>query len=216
MKHSRTTGKVTVSHYAPRLAGADHEWKIGAQVDRGEHRGHMVIPGGERLTYTNGVLQQRTLQDPTHSGGEFVTAAAFVSDTLRVGSRVTINAGFRFDHTRAISQDMHRLDGNGDDTGEMIDGQGTMGTWNTVSPRLGVVVRLDVAGRTLLRGSYGRFSQGVLTGEVSFFHPGQTDHPRQSRNHPASSRWSSIPPNLQFDPALRNAVDGSVFNRYRS
>ena len=44
VKHSRATGKVTVSHYGPRLVGADHEWKMGAQVDRGEHRGHMVIP----------------------------------------------------------------------------------------------------------------------------------------------------------------------------
>ena len=212
VKHSRTTGKVTVSHYGPRLVGADHEWKMGAQVDGGEHRGHMVIPGGERRVYNRGVLQQRTLQDPTHSGGEFVTAAAFVSDTLRVGSRVTINAGFRFDHTRAISQDMHRLDANGDDTGEMIDGRGTMGTWNTVSPRLGVVAKLDAAGRTMLRGSYGRFSQGVLTGEVSFFHPGQTiitdDRGTIGRHHDDRQSCGTA-----VRSRAAHAVHGSVLDR---
>ncbi len=67
----------------------------------------------------------------------FVTAAAFVSDTLRLGDRVTINAGFRFDHNRAISQDVPRLDDDGDETGAIIDGRGTMDTWNIVSPRLG-------------------------------------------------------------------------------
>ena len=201
VKHSRASAKVTAGHYAPRLLGADHEWKLGAQLDRGEHRGHMVIPGGERRVYSLGALQQRTLQDPTHSGGEFVTAAAFVSDTLRVGSRVTINAGFRFDHTRAISQDMHRLDANGDDTGEMIEGRGSMATWNTGSPRLGVVAKLDAAGRTLLRGSYGRFSQGVLTGEVSFFHPGQTII--RMIAEPSGVTTTTNPAELEFDRELR-------------
>ena len=41
-----------------------------------------------------------------------------------------------------------------------------------VSPRLGATVRLTDDGRTILRGSYGRFNQGVLTGEISPVHPG--------------------------------------------
>jgi Carboxypeptidase regulatory-like domain len=201
VKHSRASAKVTAAHYGPKLLGADHEWKVGAQLDRGEHRGHMVIPGGERQVYNLGVLQQRIVQDPTHSGGEWVAGGAFVSDTLRLG-RVTINAGVRFDHTRAISQDMHRLDANGDDTGEMIDGRGTMGTWNTVSPRLGVIAKLDATGRTMLRGSYGRFSQGVLTGEVSFFHPGQTI--TRTIAEPSGVTTMVVNPSeLQFDRELR-------------
>ena len=35
-------------------------------------------------------------------------------------------------------------------------------------------MKLTADGRTILRGSYGRFSQGVLTGEFSAFHPGVT------------------------------------------
>ena len=33
-------------------------------------------------------------------------------------------------------------------------------------------MKLSADGRTMLRGSYGRFSQGVLSGELSPFHPG--------------------------------------------
>jgi hypothetical protein len=201
VKHSRTTAKVTLTHYWPRRFGADHEWRTGAQLDQGEHRGLMVIPTGERRVYTNDVLSQRTLQDPTHSGGQFVTAAAFASDTFRLGDRVTVNAGLRFDHSRAISQDMHRLDEKGGDTGEIIDGKGTVDTWNTVSPRLGVVIKLDPAGQAVLRGSYGRFSQGVLTGEISPFHPGQTIITTIAE--PSGVITTVDPAELQLDPDLR-------------
>src|SRR6185369_7861603 len=47
-------------------------------------------------------------------------------------------------------------------------------TWNIVSPRLGATAKLSADGRTMLRASYGRFSQGVLTGELEQFHPGAT------------------------------------------
>ena len=33
----RTTAKATISHYRPGLLGADHQWKMGGQVERGEH-----------------------------------------------------------------------------------------------------------------------------------------------------------------------------------
>jgi hypothetical protein len=51
---------------------------------------------------------------------------------------------------------------------------GTLYTWNVVSPRLGVTAKLSANGRTMLRASYGRFNQGVLTGELSPIHPGVT------------------------------------------
>jgi hypothetical protein len=56
----------------------------------------------------------------------------------------------------------------------MVNGLGTLYTWNLVSPRLGVTAKLTANGRTMLRASYGRFSQGVLTGELEPFHPGAT------------------------------------------
>ena len=45
---------------------------------------------------------------PSIVGGVFVTAAGFVSDAITIGDRLTINAGLRFDHSRAISQDLPR------------------------------------------------------------------------------------------------------------
>ena len=60
------------------------------------------------------------------------------------------------------------------ETGEIVRGLGTLYTWNLVSPRLGITTKLSRDSRTILRASFGRFHQGVLTGEASQVHPGLT------------------------------------------
>jgi hypothetical protein len=79
--------------------------------------------------------------------------------------------------------------------------------WNILSPRLGLTMKLDAAGRTMVRASYGRFAQGVLTGEIGSLHPGFTpvvtkmwvpdagDYTRITQFTAASS--------LTWDPAIR-------------
>ena len=171
----RTTAKATVSHYRAGLAGADHQWKMGGQLERGEHHGTSVIPTGKRFVDHNGQPSQMISRSPSHEGGLAITASAFLTDALTVGDRLTINAGVRFDHSRAISQDLHAVDAEGRETDDIVHGLGNLYTWNLWSPRLGVTAKLSADGRTMLRASYGRFAQGVLTGEISPFHPGAPD-----------------------------------------
>ena len=188
--------------------GADHEWKIGAQFDQG--RAPRAHGHSNRYWYLDnkGQPSQSTSRNPSNAGGQFITAAAFASDALTIGDRLTINAGLRFDHSRAISQDLPALDAAGHETGSVIGGLGTMYTWNLLSPRVGVTAKLSADGRTLLRASYGRFDQGVLTGELAPFHPGQS--PVTTRGfEPATGGYtrviSIVDPkrNLQLDPATR-------------
>ena len=168
----RSTARATLSRYQPGLWGSDHDWKTGVQFDKGEHRSLTVVPTGVRFNDKNGQPSQAVFIDPANSGGMFVTAGAFVSDAVTLAARLTINAGVRFDHSRAISQDLPALDAEGRQTGAVINGLGTMYTWNVVSPRLGATAKLSADGRTVLRASYGRFYQGIQTGEVSPIHPG--------------------------------------------
>ena len=170
----RTTVKGTVNHYQPELLGADHQWRFGGQVERGEHQLSTIIPTGVRYVDNLGAPFQSVSSAPSNVGGVFITAAAFVSDAITVGHSLTINAGLRFDHSRAISQDLHALDQEGRETDDIVRGLGTLYTWNVLSPRLGVTAKLTADGRTMLRASYGRFNQGVLTGELAPFHPGAT------------------------------------------
>jgi hypothetical protein len=169
----RTTGKATINHYRPGVWGADHALKAGLQIERGEHHTPAVIPTGRRFTDRNGPFTA-TDSEPSNTGGVFVTTGVFATDAITVGDRMTINAGLRFDHSRAISQDLPAVDLQGKEIDRIVEGLGTLYEWNIISPRLGVTMKLDTAGRTMLRASYGRFSQGVLTGEIGSFHPGAT------------------------------------------
>lgn len=171
---SRTTTKATLSHFRPAFLGAGHLWKGGVQVERGEHHATAVIPTGVRFVDNNGRLFQAISTNPSSLGGASLTTSAFLSDAVTVGDRLTVSAGLRFDHGRAISQDLHAVDAQGRPTDAIVPGLGDVYAWNILSPRLGATLKLSADGRTVLRASYGRFSQGVLTGELEPFHPGAT------------------------------------------
>jgi hypothetical protein len=205
----RTTAKATLSHHQLGRFGGDHDWKVGASFEKGEHYQPQVIPGGVRYVDNAGQPFQAISSPPSEVGGEFLTAAAFVTDALSIGDRLTINAGVRFDRSRAISQDLDGVDATGASTNTTIPGRGTLYTWNVVSPRLGVTVRLTSDGRTMLRASYGRFSQGVLTGEISPIHPGATPVTTMaydSHTGGYTTLVSVVDPtvNLRIDPQTRS------------
>jgi len=203
----RTTTKATVNHYRPGVLGADHEWRAGGQLEKGQHYLPTLIPTGMRFVDNGGDPFQAVSSAPSLGGGEFITAAGFVSDAI-TANRLTINAGLRFDHSRAISQDLHALDPQGRETDDIVRGLGTLYTWNVWSPRLGVTMKLSADGRTMMRASYGRFNQGVLTGELSPFHPGAVPTTTAAYDR-ATGGYTTIvsvvdpKKNLQLDPETR-------------
>ena len=205
---ARTTTKGTISHYRPALLGADHQWKLGVQVEKGGHHSANIIPTGVRFIDSNSQPSQAVSSPPAHVGAGFIAASAFASEAMSVGDRLTINAGVRFDHTRAFSQDLAALDLEGRETDQLIQGLGTLYTWDLVSPRLGATLKLTADGRTILRSSYGRFYQGVLTGEHEPFHPGAaivTTKDFVAANGDYTNVRSVVDPrvNLRLDPETR-------------
>jgi hypothetical protein len=204
----RTTAKATVSRFRPGLWAADHEWKMGGQFDRGDHHVPSVIPTGVRYLDNGGQPFQAISRAPSHEGGVSLTASGFVADTITRGG-LTISAGLRFDHSRAIIQDLHALDPEGRETDQIVNGLGTLYTWNVFSPRLGVTRKLTVDGRTVLRASYGMFRQGLLTGEFAAIHPAATPITTAAFNA-ATGGYTTIVKvddpgiNLQIDPETRS------------
>ena len=73
----RTTAKGTLTHYRPALLGADHQWKVGVQVERGEHDALNIIPTGVRFVDNAGAPFQSVSSDPARVGGAAVTVSAF-------------------------------------------------------------------------------------------------------------------------------------------
>ena len=170
----RDTVAASLAEYRS-FAAADHEIKFGAQIERGENSGWTAFQGGVvNYTDTAGQPVQATFRQPATSGGEFVTTGLYAMDTVRFAGRFTASVGLRFDHDRAISPDLPAHDAQGNETGAAIAGLGTLYTWNVFSPRLGLTAKLTADGRTIVRTTYGRFHQGILTGEPSAVHPGLT------------------------------------------
>jgi hypothetical protein len=162
----RFTAKAVLHRYQPGWLGAEHHVKLGTQFERGEHRLRQAFPGGVQFVDNNGAPSEAIFRGPSIAGGVFVTTALFASDSVTFKDRLTAEAGLRFDRTRAISQDLPAVDAVGQETDAVIPGLGTLYTLHMLSPRFGVMVKLDRTGRTIVRGSYGRFNQGVLSGEL--------------------------------------------------
>jgi hypothetical protein len=204
----RTTVKGTVTHYRAAFLWADHEWKAGGQAEKGQHDALNAIPTGVRYVDRSGQPFRSISREPATPGGQFITVGAFASDAMTLGDRLTVNLGIRFDHTRAISPDFAARDVTGRETDETVEGLGTLYTWNVWSPRLGLTTKLTSDGRTILRSSYGRFHQGVLTGELSPVHPGQTPTTTMEFNQATGGYTTLVSVadsrlNLRLDPATR-------------
>jgi len=204
---NRVTAKAVLNHYRAAWLGGDHQMRAGTSFEQGDHRGPAVIPGGVRYVDNNAQLFQAVYRQPSTEGGRFDTAALFASDTFTIGDRFTVSAGLRFDHNRAVSQDIHAIDANGQETDAVIDGWGTLYTENVLSPRLGVTTKLSDDGRTILRASYGRFHQGVLTGELSSIHRGVT--PTITMAYDAATGGYTTPVSV-VDPHINLAIDGET------
>lgn len=201
----RTTAKASLSHFKPGLWRGDHQFKIGSQVEKGEHRLASIIPTGVRFTDDTGRPFQAISAAPSLTGGVFLTASGFVSDAVTIGDRLTVNAGLRFDHSRAVSQDLPTLDLKGQETSTVVGGLGRLYTWNVWSPRLGVTTKLSAKGGTILRASYGRFNQGVLSGELSPIHPGATSTTTTAWNAAAGAYTTLV---SVVDPRRNLQLDG--------
>ena len=208
LKLDRITAKAVFNRYQSAWLGANHELKAGIQLERGEHRAADHHPGRRPVHRQQQAPFQAEYREPSIAGGRADMVALFASDSIALNDRVTLNAGIRFDHSRASSQDVPALDASGMETDQTIAGLGTLYTWNVVSPRLGVTAKLTADGRTMLRASYGRFNQGVLTGELSPVHPGVT--PTRTMAYDAATGGYTTPVsvvnpriNLALDPGTR-------------
>lgn len=200
----RVTAKVLVHRYRTGWLGTDHQFKAGAQIERGAHRLLQALPGGVRYVDRNGDLFQAIYRSPSIAGGVFITPAVFVADTFSVKDRLTVDAGLRFDYSRALGPDLPVVDAEGRETDDVLEGIGTIYAQRMWSPRLGVTARLDRRGRTVLRASYGRFNQGVLTGELDPISQGATAT-KTWEYEPATGAYSRLV--SEVDPTINITID---------
>jgi outer membrane receptor protein involved in Fe transport len=171
---SRWAINAKLSHYATDFIGSDHDFKFGLQWVNGKSQTFYLYPGGAHLYDYAGEPYYGYFRDPYTYGGQFKDLGLFAEDVIRPNDRLTLSLGIRFDRNQAISQDIPARGPTGEELSTDIQGLGDMFTWTNVSPRIGFNIKLTADGRTILRGNYGRFVQGMITGELATVHPGLT------------------------------------------
>jgi outer membrane receptor protein involved in Fe transport len=206
-KSNRTGLNAKISHFADRFLGGSHDFKFGVQYSQG---GGNYTEGYNDYIYTSGgVPQYGYAQLPFKQNGQMRTTGAFFDDTYRVGPRWTFNLGLRYDHSRASLPTDAILDAEGNPTSQTVPGNDNLFTWNVWSPRVGFTVKLTANGHSVLKGHYGRYYRGMVTGE--FDDVAQTVAPRylfdgtyDSAGNPQNLELVSDNSNHRADPNFKN------------
>ena len=192
-----------VSHFADEFMGASHDFKFGVQYNSG---GSDYVLGPNDYIYTYGTEPAYGYtQLPYHQGGRMRNLGVFVDDTIRVGSRLSVNAGVRYDYSKAYFPELGILDREGNETGQFTSPVDQVFKWNTVSPRLGFNWKVSGDGKTVLKAHAGRYYRGVVTGEFDNNTPSIT--PRylfsgtyDAQGNPEGLELVSDNTNLRVDP----------------
>jgi hypothetical protein len=152
-------GKVT--KYADNFLGGSHDFKVGVQYNSGG--GENLIGNNDYIYTYGGVPDYGYTQNPYHQGGRMNALGIYADDTLRAG-RFTLNLGLRYDYSKGYFNSFPILDRNANEVGTSpaVD---KLFDWSVISPRLGATVKLNEAGTTLIKGSWGRYYRGIVTSE---------------------------------------------------
>jgi hypothetical protein len=169
LKIRRTGLSAKVSHFADDFLGGSHDFRFGVQYTTG---GSEIVQGYNDYIYTYGPVPLYGLaSSPFETGGFNEGIGVYADDTFRLGKRLSLNLGLRFDSNNAYYTAFDYFDRTGAPTGQRSPEVDSLFRWNTVSPRFGLNYKLDDEGRTVLLGHYGRYYRGLITLEFAYASP---------------------------------------------
>jgi len=187
---------LTVQYYNDNWNGS-HSFKFGIERESSlsaRYYSHELV-----RYYTNGAPSE-WYNYGTYEGGTVITRyAGFLQDSWSLSNRLTLNLGFRYDSTGLSAQ-------NAADGG--LGGSSTFLRYNDPAWRLGFAYDLFGDGTTVLRGFYGRYYEGVLSGNTE---PMVTGVPPSMWYYWSGGAWvlgdvygGSQPGEYEIDPTIGN------------
>jgi outer membrane receptor protein involved in Fe transport len=171
---------VKLSHYAADFLHGDHDFRFGVGYNYGaaETLSKAASSGGFYYHYTyeyEGTPYEYYYLytfTPFTYGAKQEAGSAFVDDSWRVTDRLTLNLGVRYDRHNGRIPSYERLDENGHGTGEMLPGLDNVIDWSLISPRLGFAWVATGDQKTVVRGSFGVYHDGSVSGNWNYPPPG--------------------------------------------
>ena len=152
---TRNQANAAITHFADGYG--KHELKFGVEVERSTAR--------DRYGYINDVYYYDYGGKPYYAynygydiNGTNQRLAAFAQDSWQVNGRLSLNPGVRLDTYR----------GKGKDVGTVYSASG-------IAPRLGFALDLTGDNKTVLKGSFGQYYEGLFTPIFAGALPGKED-----------------------------------------
>jgi hypothetical protein len=153
------------TYFQPSFLGMGHELKVGAEFTREwynkfqEARG--VGTGGVgndyQLIFSNGTpFQVRLYNSPFESKNNVNYQSGYVRDTLRIGERLSVNLGVRFERYHAFLPSQNKPAGLFSEATSFPESE--LYDWRGVAPRIGLAYPLTADKRTVLKATYGQFN----------------------------------------------------------
>jgi hypothetical protein len=217
---NKTNLNATLAHTATDFLKGTHEFKFGVQTAYGVAIDNLAYASGMKLYDFGGAPSYALFREPYSVGARIRTAGGFAQDNWTVSDRVALNLGLRYDHTRGDVPDLDQLsaltaanDRSFDlrTTGKTFDGVPNLITWRDISPRLGTTIKLDQAGKTVVKTSWGRYYGKLVGSMFNYISPGATV--QNYFNFNAASGKYDIP-YFSVDPKANYGIDPNLTNQY--
>jgi outer membrane receptor protein involved in Fe transport len=213
--HNRTTIDATLAHTTDKLGAGSHDLKGGVQTAYATQRTVTARFSNVSFTDLNGAPYRATFSDPAATGGRVRSFGTFIQDNWALSDVITLNLGVRVDR---IMGDIPELSSDANiqgirgasfsPPGVTYPGVDDIISFTTIVPRVGITVRLDRTGSTILKSSYGRFYGKLSTGMFNSLSPGGAITTVREFS-PVTGDYTipvsvTTPANFAVDPGLNN------------
>ena len=196
---------------SPTTCCRSHEFKGGVQYSNGTNLANGGLAGGASYSDFNGAPDQATFRETSATIGRVVTTGLFAQDNWTIVPRVTLNLGVRFDHSSGDIPETDKLDPTFQNVIGSYPGVSDVVGYNNWSPRVGTAIKLDDAGKTVVKTSYGRYFARLNTGPFTSIAPGGAVS-STFRYNPATKQYDI--PLSTTNPKVNATIDPNLKNEY--
>jgi hypothetical protein len=210
-RENRQNINATLSHTATDFIKGTHEFKFGVQLtpwNTSTIRGGYA--SGKSYYDLAGSPYYILTQEPYAQGGTIKMYGVFVQDDWTF-NRATVNLGLRYDRADGSVPSLDQLDSTLTPTGKSFPGVPNVFTFNNVSPRLGVAIKLDESARTVLKGHWGRYYSKMIAPQFQGISPGNSTYDYFFFND-ATGKYDI--PYYSIDPKANYGVDPNLTNQW--
>ncbi len=203
LDRQRTQVLGSMSHFKNGWAG-NHNFKVGGELFR-ETATPQRLPGSYNDVLhilRSGAASEVMLFEAAKSENGLYTLGLYAQDTWRLGNRVTLNLGVRYDHYRNFLPEQEHAAGQFTSSDLVFEAIDNLNTWNLVAPRIGMSFGLTSDGKTVLKANYGQY----------WWNPGTTLSEDVNPNPESWNRryvWNDLNSDLIYQPGEEGRLNSS-------